>query len=204
MEYIIHLLILVGIYVILAQSFNVIFGLGFQFNLAHVAVYAIGAYTTALLATGLKYCPLESICIDLEPMGTFSCIVFSMLTSGLLAFLIGGISLKLALDYFAIGTIAFSSVISALLINWKSLTRGVLGIPGIPRPEVMGLELYDNWYFLAFVCVLVVFTLLVVHRVFYSALGRGLRAQSQHPYAVQALGKNAVCLLYTSDAADDP
>lgn len=46
-----HLAILVGIYLILAQSLNLTFGLGQLFNLAHIASYAIGAHTTALLST---------------------------------------------------------------------------------------------------------------------------------------------------------
>lgn len=118
-DYAVHLYILIGIYLILSQSLNLNFGLGQLFNLAHVAAYAIGAYTTALLSTELGF-------------GLFRCLVASMLFSALLAILLGAIALKLSQDYFAIGTIAFSAIITALLINWKSLTRGVLGIPGIP------------------------------------------------------------------------
>ena len=54
MNYFIHLAILIGIYLILAQSFNLVFGLGRLLNLAHIAAYAIGAYVTALLATELN------------------------------------------------------------------------------------------------------------------------------------------------------
>jgi branched-chain amino acid transport system permease protein len=131
MDYLIHLVILVGMYLILAQAFNLTFGLGYLFNLAHVASYAIGAYVTALLATELG-------------VSFFPCIAASMVVSGLFALLIGAISLKLTQDYFAIGTLAFSSVVSALLINWKSLTRGVLGIPGIPRPELIPVGLCEG------------------------------------------------------------
>lgn len=93
MQYFVHLAILVGIYLILAQSFNLTFGLGRLFNLAHVAAYSVGAYTTALLST-------EAGC------GFFRCLAASTLLSALFAILIGAISLKLSSDYFAIGTLA--------------------------------------------------------------------------------------------------
>ena len=49
-EYVIPLAILVGVYFILAQGLNTTFGLERLFNLAHVASFAVGAYTTVLLS----------------------------------------------------------------------------------------------------------------------------------------------------------
>ena len=134
-DYYIHLLILIGISFILAQGFNLTFGVGKLLNLAHVAVYSIGAYVTALLATELQ-------------QGFFTCVFASIAVSALFALLIGAISLKLSQDYFAIGTLAFSAVISALLINWKNLTRGVLGITGIPKPQILNIDFNSNINFL--------------------------------------------------------
>ena len=137
-EYVVHLAILVCMYLILAKGLNLTFGLGRFFNLANVASFAIGAYTTALLSVEAG-------------TGFVKCTLASMLTSGLFALLLGGISLRLTQDYFAIGTLAFSSVVSSLLINWKSVTRGVLGIPGIPRPEIFGFDFYINTNFLVLI-----------------------------------------------------
>ncbi len=177
MDYYIHLLILICIYLILAQSFNLTFGLGRLFNLAHVAGYAIGAYTSALLSTELQVPFLE-------------CIAASMLLSGLFALLIGGISLRLEQDYFAIGTLAFSSVVSALLINWKSLTRGVLGVPGIPRPELWGVDFSDNKNFLILIAVFALLSQCVLFILFRNGMSRSLRAQAEFDQACQALGRN--------------
>lgn len=177
MDYIVHLLILVGIYLILAQSFNLVFGLGKLLNFSHIAVYAIGAYTTALLSTELGW-------------GLWACIPLSMLLGGFFALLIGAISLKLSEDYFAIGTLAFSAVVTALLINWKSLTRGVLGIPGIPRPEIGQIDFYQNRNFLVLTAVLVLVTEIVIYFIFKSRLARGLRALAENEYAALALAKD--------------
>lgn len=204
-DYTIHLAILVGIYLILAQSFNISFGLGRLFNLAHIASYSIGAYTTALLATtpGIE-------------ASFLSCVLASILISGIFSLSIGAISTRLSNDYFAIGTLAFSAIITALLINWKSLTRGVLGIPGIPRPAHLSGEVitiinyfrtwtnhypldYPGWdqinfnnnvNFLGLIGVGVLFTLLVTSLVFYGPYARGLRAQAEFDKAAQSLGLN--------------
>jgi branched-chain amino acid transport system permease protein len=176
-EYVIHLAILVGMYLILAQGLNITFGLGRLFNLAHVASFAVGAYSTALLSVEVG-------------SGFFTCIFVSMLLSGLLAVLLGGIALRLTQDYFAIGTLAFSSVISSLLINWKSVTRGVLGIPGIPRPELFGIDYYNNTQFLILVWVFAIALQVVFFTLHRGSFGRALRAQAEYNDAARALGRD--------------
>lgn len=177
MEYIIHLLILISIYLILAQGFNLVFGLGLLFNLSHVASYALGAYTTALLSVDYT-------------LPWYLTLPASMLIAGLFALLIGAISIRLTNDYFAIGTLAFSSVVSALLINWKSITRGVLGIPGIPRPEISSFDLYTNTNFALFSWSLAILCLVVFYLIFRSPLARALKSQSQNELAAQSLGQH--------------
>ena len=113
-----------------------------------------------------------------------------MLLSGLLAVLLGGIALRLTQDYFAIGTLAFSAVISSLLINWKSGTRGVLGISGIPRPEILGIDYYNNTNFRALVRVSVMFTQVVFYTLHRGLFGMALRAQAEYNDAAQALGRD--------------
>jgi branched-chain amino acid transport system permease protein len=175
MDYIIHLSILCGIYLLLSQGFNISFGLGKLFNLAHVAAYAIGAYTTAILATDYGF-------------GFLSTASLSILNAAIFSLIIGGISLRLSDDYFAIGTLAFSFVISALLINWKSLTRGVLGIPGIPRNDFLGFSMTDNTHFMIILWLFVLVALILAYLIHHSAFGRKLKMQSEHIHATMALG----------------
>ena len=177
MDYFVHLMIMAGIYMILAQSFNLVFGLGGLFNLAHVASYAIGAYAAALLS------------VDAGISFVF-CVVAGAALCGFFALLIGGISARLSQDYFAIGTLAFSSLVSALLINWKSLTRGVLGIPGIPRPALMEVDFYSNRNFLFLVICVLLLAQGALFCLFRGPLSRTLRAQAEYEQAAWALGKN--------------
>jgi branched-chain amino acid transport system permease protein len=104
--------------------------------------------------------------------------------------LLGGIALRLTQDYFAIGTLAFSSVVSSLLINWKSVTRGVLGIPGIPRPEIFGVDYYDNTNFLVLVWTFALVTMALFHTLHRGSFGRALRAQAEYNDAARALGRD--------------
>jgi branched-chain amino acid transport system permease protein len=176
-DYGVHLAILVSLYLLLAQSLNLTFGLGQLFNLAHVASYAVGAYATALLSTDYG--------------GTVGvCVASSVTVSALFALLLGVIALRLSTDYFAIGTLAFSSVISALLINWKSVTHGVLGVPGIPRPELFGIDFYQNANFLALIGIAAVLTQVVLYLLYRSPFGRSLRSLAEFERAAASLGKN--------------
>ncbi len=145
-----------------------------MFNLAHIASYAIGAYTTALLTVDFGF-------------SWPSAFALSILLPGIFAWLIAAISLRLSNDYFAIGTLACAAVVSALLVNWKDLTHGVLGIPGIPRPIFFGDEL-SNEHFAFFCLVITLCALGVYWCIFQSPLARALRATGQHEIASRSLG----------------
>jgi branched-chain amino acid transport system permease protein len=177
MEYGIHLCILVCICLILAQSFNITLGLGRLLNLAHVAGYAIGAYVTAIGTTT-------------GDLGLFTAIIASSFTSGLLSLLLGAIALRLSDDYFAIGTLAFSSIVTALLINCKSVTNGVLGISGIPRPKIAHFELLNNSSFLLLVFTITFVCLAIIYILLNGPFGRALRAQGENRSALLALGRD--------------
>jgi branched-chain amino acid transport system permease protein len=176
-EYFFHLIILILIYSILAQSFNLSFGLSRLFNLAHIASYSIGAYASALCSTKL-----------LLPFS--QCIIVSVLTATLFSIAIGGIASRLANNYFAIGTMAFSALVSALLINWHELTNGVLGISGIPRPEIFSIVFEDNSVFLLLALAVILFAQLLLWILFRNHFGRKLKAIGEQEIAAKSLGIN--------------
>lgn len=175
MEYFVHLVTVICISGLLSQSFNLIFGLGGQFHLAHCASYALGAYVVALLTVE------HSFSIE-------SSLLLAGISGSVFAMILGACARKLTGDYFALGTLALNSLVIALLINWKELTRGVLGIPGIPRPLFRGEELYDPvsfmWYVLAWTGVLQI--LLFVF--FRSPFARSLAGTRDNAWAAAAVG----------------
>jgi len=180
--YIVHLLILVGIYVILTVSLDLALGHTGLLNMGHIAFFGIGAYTSALLTmAGLPY-------------------LASLASAGLLAGLVGLILMKatkrLKGDYFALATLAFNFVIYSFMLNWTSLTRGPLGIPGIPKPSFLGFSLSTNNMYLAFVFIIAVITVYIVNKITKSPFGRLLHATRDDEIGLRVLGKNTGKLKY--------
>lgn len=180
-EYAINIYTTIGIYLILCQGYTVVFGLGRLFNLAHVSSYALGAYTTTLLMMDAQWSLLPAVAM-------------AVVVSIFFAFVIGAISIRLASDYFAIGTLAASSVVSAFLINLSSVTRGVLGIPGIPRPALFGFVFDSNAHFLFLVMGIAGCVSLCAFCLIRGAYGRALRAVGEFPLGAAALGHNGAGL----------
>jgi branched-chain amino acid transport system permease protein len=174
--YFIAIGIIALIYVILSLGLTLQYGLTGLINFGHVGFFAIGAYTSALLA--LKGVPL-----------VFSFAAAAAL-AGLAAWPIGLVSLRLRDDYFAIVTLGFSEVVRIVITSERWLTNGVQGVPGIPR-------LYDSQggsiaQFAVLVTVLAV-TLVgvwIIRRIAGSPFGRLIEAIRDNEEAVQALGKD--------------
>jgi len=174
--YLIHLLILIGIYTILAISLQLSVGFTGLLNLGHIAFYAIGAYTSALLS--LNGFPFW----------------FCFLSAGILAMIFGFLlslpTNKLKGDYLALATMGFSFVVYAVLLNWTSLTKGPLGLPGIPKPKILGISFSDNFSFLILVAIIALISYLIIKRITISPFGKVLEAIRDNELVVRVLGKN--------------
>ena len=176
MEYLLHLLILIGIYVMLSQSLSLSAGYGGLISLAHAGFYGIGAYTAALLAVNYQ-----------APF--WLTLPAAMLLSGLLALLVSTIALRTVDDYFIICTLGIQVVIFSVMNNWMQLTRGPLGIPGIPSINI-GFLVDGKLPFLALTLFFAVTVFLLLHFVTRSSFGRLLRSLSEDEIFTQSLGKN--------------
>ncbi|MDO8642612.1 MAG: branched-chain amino acid ABC transporter permease [Candidatus Woesearchaeota archaeon] len=179
MGYFEHLGILICIYVILSASLNIILGFTGMLNLGHVAFFGIGAYTSALLAKVLGFSWLASL-------------AGGVVLAGVAGLLIGIPCLRLRGDYLAIATLGFGEIVRSLMKNWSSLTRGPLGIPGIPKPELFGFRFTDTQDFLILAIVVTSIVVFLIHRIVHSPFGRVLRAIREDEIAAQSLGKNVV------------
>jgi len=175
-EYFIHLLILIGIYLILAISLQLSIGFTGLLNLGHIAFFAVGAYTSALLTlNGFPFC-------------------IGLLLAGLIAMLFGFLlswpTKKLKGDYLALATLAFSFVIYALALNWIGLTRGPLGLPGIPKPSLFGFVFSSNFSFLILTVIIALISYVVIKKTVSSPFGKVLEAVRDDELAAKVLGKN--------------
>jgi len=174
--YLIHLLILIGIYLILALALQIALGFSGLLNLGHIAFYCIGAYTSALLASaGWPW---------------WLCFVSAGLLAMFFGFLLSLPTNKLKGDYLALATLGFSFVIYAIALNWVGLTRGPLGLPGIPKPEILGINFSSNLSFLILVLFINLLVYLLVRRIVNSPFGKAMQATRDDELAAKVLGKN--------------
>src|SRR5215831_11681811 len=118
-----HVLVLAGIYALMALGFDLVLGYVGELSLGHAAFFGIGAYTTALVTRGHGV-PFP---VDLLLAG---------LLTGVLGFLIGAPSLRLSGPYFAIVTFGFAEILRLVALNWTSVTRGPMGLPDIPHARL--------------------------------------------------------------------
>ncbi len=174
--YFIHLLILIGIYAILAISLQLSVGYGGLLNLGHIAYFGIGAYTyTLLLFQGVNFW----ICV---------------LSAGLLSAFFGWMSAiairKLRGDYLSLITLGFSFVTYAVLINWTELTRGPLGIPGIPRLTIFGFDTNENFVYMILVFAVVFICYFFINRIVSSPFGKVIEAIRDDELSAKSLGKS--------------
>lgn len=177
MEYILHILILIGIYIILSTSLNLIAGYTGLISIAHAAFYGVGAYVAAIMALKFQ-----------TPFLTNA--LCAVLISGLLGAILGIPSLRIRDDYFVIVTFAFQVITFSILNNWVSLTGGPMGLPGIPQPTILGLEISSHIGFLMFVGIICAMTLWLTSRIVHSPFGRVLKAIREDEVFAQAAGKN--------------
>lgn len=172
-----HILILIGIYVILSVSLNLIAGYAGLLSIAHAAFYGVGAYVAALMALNLHSTFLVNI-------------ICAVIVSGLLGALVGIPSLRIRDDYFVIATFAFQVITFSILNNWVSFTGGPMGLPGIPQPTIFGLQVSSHLGFLIFIALFCALTLWVTRRIVRSPFGRVLKAIREDEVFAQTAGKN--------------
>ncbi|MGN6661024.1 MAG: branched-chain amino acid ABC transporter permease, partial [Achromobacter mucicolens] len=141
-SYLIAISIGILIYMLMALGLSLHYGFTGLVNFGHVGFFAIGSYTSALLA-------LQGVPIPLAMAG-------ATLLTALAAWPLGIVALRLGSDYLAIVTLGFSESVRMMLQSEEWLTRGMHGLPGIPR-------MYEGWVPAAQIDLAIMLTLLVVN-----------------------------------------
>jgi len=157
-EFWLHVMIMIGIFSILSMGLNVIIGYAGQFALGHAAFYGIGAYTAALLLINYD-------------LSFWLVLPISAIVTGFFGFLLGTPVIRLRGDYLGIVTLGFGEIVRLIFVNWVDVTRGPMGLPGIPAPELFGYTFSGKIEFYYLILVLVVITYFVINRIVHSGIG---------------------------------
>lgn len=176
-DYIFRIIISVIIDIPLALSQNLITGFTGMLTLGQAAFYGIGAYTSALMVMRLG-APWP---VALLAAGFVAC-VFGIL--------LGIPCLRVGSDYLTLMTIGFGEIFHIVALNWMDLTRGPMGLPGVPPPQI-GSFVFDSSkkvYFLYLAISILCY--FFMHRLTNSHIGRALIAIREDETAASAMGIN--------------
>ena len=177
MEYILHLLIFIAFYTMLAQSLNLPAGFTGLISLAQAGFYGVGAYTAALLALNFG-------------VSFWVSLLAAMALSGLLALIISLIALRTVEDYFIVCTLGIQVIIFSIMNNWMDLTHGPQGLKDIPPIFFFGIEIDSKTGFLSIAVLFTALVWYILRNISRSGFGKTLMAISEDEIYSESIGKN--------------
>ena len=181
----ISLLTMGGIYALMTLGLNMHWGLTGILNIGIAGFFAVGAYTSAILAAAPHPGHLGGF--DLPVLLTFPA---AMAMSAVVAYGIARICIRLRSDYLAIASIGIAEILRLVVKNAKEVTNGTLGISNLPRPFEWIPGAGGQLAFLALVVLLVLGVYWLSERARQSPWGRTMRAIRDNEEAARALGKD--------------
>lgn len=177
-----RLIVLAGINIILAVSLNLITGFTGQFSIGHAGFMAVGAYSSAYLTVYLAP-PLERALAGLTGATLAHVLIFVLailvgsLVAALAGLIVGIPSLRLRGDYLAIVTLGFAEIIRIVILNIDK----VGGATGFTVPA------YTNFLWVGAFAII---TIVIVHNIVHSDIGRALVSIREDELAAEAMGIN--------------
>lgn len=174
-SYYVHLLIILFIYMCLAESWNIIGGFCGQISFGHAAFFGVGAYVASLSHVYLNFPVVFAIFLG-------------GLVSSFLAFVIAYPFLKLKGPAFAIGTLGFTEFIKIIILNEEKYTHGAAGFEN-PVATYLSIPKY-GWYLGTLIILLV--TIFASYKISRSKIGMALFSIKEDLDAAEALGINSM------------
>ena len=175
MQYFYSLLVLIGIYVTLSASFNLIIGNGGLISIAHPIFFALGAYTAAILGINLDLPVLLSIAAGM---------VVAMGCS----FALSLPALRISGDYLLIASIGFQLGLVQIIKN-IDITGGAGGLGNIP--SVLSGQTRDIVFAFGSLA-MAAGVVLAIRWIIQSPYGRAITAMRDDELAFVSLGRSAM------------
>lgn len=170
-------------FAVLATGLNLVFGYAGLLSFAQIGFWGIGAYISALCTANLGLSPW----IAFPAGGLFAALV---------AVLVGIPALRVSRASFVIVSLSFTLLAGLLSRSWVDVTRGPLGIPGLPAPSIgaQGALLVDGHDPASFYCIMLGFAVVAIgamYAIIRSPIGRVMLAVNQNEALARSQGIRA-------------
>ncbi len=180
-NYTARLVVFICINIILATSLNLINGFTGQFSIGHAGFMAVGAYASAFFTVNYGQSIEQSLSF-LGSAGSSSiilliAIVIGAVVAAIMGLIVGIPSLRLKGDYLAIVTLGFAEIIRIVILN-------IDAVGGATGYQVPG---YADFLWIGFFAII---TIVVVHNIVKSDMGRALISIREDELAAEAMGVN--------------
>jgi len=178
--YLLHILSLMGIYILLVLGLNMVIGNTGLLDLGFIAFYAIGAYS--------------SIILSIKGLSFWLILPISILITGGFRFLLGKPVMRLRGDYLAIVTLGFGEITRLVLNNWDYLTNGPRGLPRvgekIQQIKLLNFTFTEELHYFYLILFFVLGSIIALRRIEKSKIGRGFVAIREDETAAGVSGIN--------------
>lgn len=176
-HFFLHILVMALLYGGVTSAWNIVGGYVGLLSLCHCIFFGIGAYTSTLLLINYNISPWIGMMVGIGlviPVAIF----------------IGVLTFRLKGPFFALGTLAFGEVARVIAINWRSLTRGSLGVSVPFKPSFKNLMFQETVYYVYTTLIFIFLVILISWVIQKSRLGYSLVALREDEEGAMALGVN--------------
>jgi branched-chain amino acid transport system ATP-binding protein len=179
--YLSAIIVMAGIYMLLAMGLNVVVGFTGLLDLGYAGFWAVGAYTTAIVTGAAPFRPMD--------LNFWEAIPIAILVAVLSGVLLGLVTLRIRGDYLAIVTLGFGEIVRITANSWDGVTGGPSGITDIAHPNLFGFDFgLDPRHYVALIWVFLGALYFIIANMWGSRIGRAWYATRQDEDAAEILG----------------
>lgn len=185
MNYVLHLMVYLSVYVMLAMSLNLVVGYTGLLTLAHSTCFAVGSYAYAILTLRFEW-------------GFVSALLLAGMTAAASSLAVSLPAWKFKGDFFVVVSLAVQALGLSVFYNWTSpgtelgswanMTNGPFGIPGVPKPTLMGVSVNSVGGMAALASTIMLLGGTLCWMLLKSPWGRALKAMRDDEMAAQSWG----------------
>jgi len=160
-----------------------IFGLGLNLLLGYTGLLSFGQSTFFGAAAYVA-----GYLLKLHGINVFTALGIGVVVGAVSAAMVGYLCVQRSGLYFIMLTFALNQMFYFIAYQWTTVTGGEDGMPGVPRPLVLGMDIRQPLPYYVFVVVLFLISLWVMKRIVESPFGKILQAIRENDVRAEAVG----------------